>query len=82
MPEVAEGMPRIGTFQDYNPILGVIEPDLVEVEVDFQGHRASLAIGVATDGLAMAIRGGRGKVLIGTDILVPMGKTVMEIPAA
>ena len=31
VPEVAEGMPRIGTFQDYNPILGVIDPDLVEV---------------------------------------------------
>ena len=50
--------------------------------MDFQGHRAPLAIGVATDGLALAIKGVGGKVLIGTDILIPMGKTVMEIPTA
>ena len=82
VPEIAEEMQRIGTFRDYNPIFGAIAPDLVEVEVAFQGRRASLSVGVATDDLAMAIRGGRGNVLIGTDILVPMGETVMEIPAA
>ena len=81
VPEVAEGMARTGTNKDYNPILGAIEPDLVEVDVEFQGHRAPLAIGVATTALAGAIRGVGAKVLIGTDILIPMGKTVMEIPS-
>ena len=80
VPEGAEGMVRTGTFQDYNPIFGAIEPDLVEVDVDFQGHRAPLAIGVATSELARAIRGVGAKVLIGTDILIPMGKTVMAVP--
>jgi hypothetical protein len=82
VPEVAERMARTGKFQDYNPLLGVLSPDLVGVDVDFQGHRAALFVGVATDGLAMAIRGGSAKVLIGTDILVPTGEMVMEIPAA
>ena len=81
VPEAAAGLPRTGSFRDYNPILGVITPHLVKARLGYEGHERVLEVGEAPPTLATMIRSAGADVLVGTDVLVPMGRTVLVMPS-
>lgn len=82
VPEVAVRLPNVGVFRDYNPFLGVLTPELRKARIAFEGRETELHVGNAPPMLAAAIRSLGAQALIGTDVLVPMRRTRLVIPAS
>ncbi|BDG08601.1 pepsin/retropepsin-like aspartic protease family protein [Anaeromyxobacter paludicola] len=79
VPELAEEVPRTGAFEDYNPILGVLRPELVRTRTVFLGQEQTLDLGVAPPRLAELIRTMGASVLVGNDLMSHVPRLTMEI---
>jgi hypothetical protein len=79
LPAVAEGLQRTGTFEDYNPVFGVIRPELVHARMRLRGTEKELEVGVAPPELAMVLHALRASVLLGNDVLSAAGTVRMAI---
>lgn len=79
LPALVDGVPRCGTFEDYNPIFGQIRPDLVRVRTRFVRKEQELDIGVAPAVLAQVIEAVGADMLVGNDVLATVGKVKLEI---
>lgn len=82
LPAVAEGLQRTGTFQDFNPVFGVIRPELVHARMRLRGTEKALEVGVAPPELAMVLHALRASVLLGNDLLSAAGTVRMAIGSA